>query len=750
MHSSIVFPAEYQSLLNSLHEPLHSTSRRNPSRQPEVETELSLSCGYRIDPGHFSKEPHLSILLDDLKAFLHTVMGVSETPGGIPISFERDEAGSKPSLPDTEEHLLLITSFRVILRAQNINGLRRAIFRIQDEMLIRSAPIVPLGSHRYSTSLHRRISRNPLAPYRWLSGWELEDDVDYYPEAYLSRIAHAGVNALWIPALFRNLIASQEIPELGPPEHRLDKLRRIVERADRYGIHIYLFCIEPRALPAGHPVLHLYPELIGAHRSLCVTHPRVRSYLHEACRSLAAEVPALGGVINIFCGERYSNCWSNNSYVQACPRCSERTQADVHSSVLNSMIQGLRLGSPAADLLAWTYLMASSTESLPIAPMLKVMESTDPRVIWLGNYEHGASKMACGRNVQVHEYSLSCIGPSPHFLDLATAANHQDRTLYAKLQLGNSYELSSLPWLTVPGIVTEKITSNKDHGIQGAMLGWLVGGVPGPMLKAAGEAAFSSSPQGALHRTAAIDWGEENTSAIVEAWTHFAEAWVHYPFHNAILYWGPLTRAPAYLLYLEQESRLAQPYNWGYDRQRHRQPYENHPHRWLGNYSAEEIIAAFRDMADRWERGLILLRQVMSSTLTATAMQLSQWRIAEATRLQLLAAANIYEFNTLRLSLLGGDETVMPRMHAIAKDELALTQVMMTHMRAEPWIGYQSEIFAHSYSIPMLEEKCHQVNQTLDRLRFWQKHGVERWVLEKQIADIEAERPDDWPDVFGD
>lgn len=34
---------------------------------------------------------------------------------------------------------------------------------------------------------------------------ELMDDVDYYPEPYLDRLAHEGINGLWITVEWRNL-----------------------------------------------------------------------------------------------------------------------------------------------------------------------------------------------------------------------------------------------------------------------------------------------------------------------------------------------------------------------------------------------------------------------------------------------------------------------------------------------------------------------------------------------------------------
>jgi len=44
---------------------------------------------------------------------------------------------------------------------------------------------------------------------------ELMDDVDYYPGQYLNRLAHEGVNGLWLTVEFRDLIATTYTPEAG-------------------------------------------------------------------------------------------------------------------------------------------------------------------------------------------------------------------------------------------------------------------------------------------------------------------------------------------------------------------------------------------------------------------------------------------------------------------------------------------------------------------------------------------------------
>ena len=44
---------------------------------------------------------------------------------------------------------------------------------------------------------------------------ELMDNVDYYPDQYLNRLAHEGVNGLWLTIEFRDLVATTYTPDAG-------------------------------------------------------------------------------------------------------------------------------------------------------------------------------------------------------------------------------------------------------------------------------------------------------------------------------------------------------------------------------------------------------------------------------------------------------------------------------------------------------------------------------------------------------
>jgi len=756
MHPKIVYPGELAPVLEELRRPRHSEVLRDSSRSADSQSEVALGTSFTIDSGDFADESHLSTLLDDLRLFLSHSMQVTEADDGYVIRLRR---GKPTDSPDDvyESHSIDVQGDACEIVAADMDALRRAVFWLEDEMLARRAAILPRGKTARWTRIKTRISRCPIAPYRWLSGWELDenDQNDYYPDAYLQRLSACGVNGLWVPGLLRIMIASQTIPEMGPESHRLERLKSLVAKAAKYGIRIYLFCIEPRALGDGHPAALAHPEILGPRDSLCTSQPIVREYIREIMRTLFTEVPDLAGVINIFNGERTTNCVLNDEYAAQCPRCSKRPRNEVLAETLDAFLEGIREVSPTAEFMGWTYMMGTLTETRPIAPMLDVMNRSRSDVIWLGNFEHGSTKELCGKTVHVHEYSLSCVGPSEYFVDLAKEARASGRQIYAKLQIGTSFELSSVPHIPVPGVVYDKFQAAQELGVTGTMLGWIPGGFPGPMLKAAGEAAFEPLPDKDtfLKRIAAIDWGESPAQGVAEAWNQFGDIWQLYPFDNSVLYWGPLTRGASYQLHLEREPRLAKPYNWGLERTRKVQPFEDQYERWLGQYTLDEIVTSLRNMADQWLPSLEKLQAGLNGQPDRERLQ-REVAVATVIRLQCLTAANVYEFYSLRDQLREADPADHPallkQIHEVVSSDLEIAKQVRQLITVEPIIGFQSEIYAYSFSIPLIDEKILQVQDVLKTIEQWQQHGVDKAILDRTVEEAEGLRPDRMPDYWGD
>ena len=87
----------------------------------------------------------------------------------------------------------------------------------------------------------------------------------------------------------------------------------------------------------------------------------------------------------------------------------------------------------------------------------------------------------------VGEYSISTIGPGErarHYWELARARGL--RTL-AKVQCGNTWELSAVPYIPALANVARHAANLRHLGVNGLMLGWTLGGYPSPNLEVVAE-----------------------------------------------------------------------------------------------------------------------------------------------------------------------------------------------------------------------------------------------------------------------
>ena len=166
--------------------------------------------------------------------------------------------------------------------------------------------------------LKNRISRCFFGPIKRppFNRDELADDIDYYPDEYLKRLAREGVNGLWLTGELRELTRTS-YPEADPlADRRIAKLNRTVEKCAKYGLKTWLFMIEPKIVPVEDPLFVKHPELFSQpthYRGrdcmvMCSSKPDCRRYLEEATHDLFTRVPGLGGFINISHGERTTSC----------------------------------------------------------------------------------------------------------------------------------------------------------------------------------------------------------------------------------------------------------------------------------------------------------------------------------------------------------------------------------------------------------------------------------------------------------
>jgi len=602
-----------------------------------------------------------------------------------------------------EEHEIQVSDEGVEVRAGDTEGIRRALFWIQDEMLKRGGPFLPKGAHRRQAVIRTRISRCFFGPINRPPAHrdELEDAVNYYPDPYLNRLAHDGVNVLWITIKFRDTVPSKLFPEIAPNgARRLAKLRDTVKRCARYGIRVYVFCIEPDSLTLDSPLLVRHPELKGHvidfRAAFCVSSKLGKSYLVEAAQTLFENVPGLGGMILIPVGERFTQCSSIAQPESGtteercnCRRCSRREPQDVLYDTLAALRRGMNAASPEAELISWPYgQLIMWGEDLTVRAAGNVPKG----VILQHNFETGGSVRQLGKERALWDYWLSVVGPSDAFAEAARTALANGSRVSAKLQVGCSHEDATVPFMPVPGLLYSKYQRMHELGVSSVMQSWYFGNYPSLMTRAAGLLSFSPlarSEKEFLHDLAAHTWGGLAGGA-VDAWMRFRRAYEQYPAAHLFGYYGPVQDGLTWPLHLIPRNRsLAPTWKLGYPPS--------------GDFLADCLSSAFTlaeaatqcaRMSQGWNVGLRSLLKAYGKSPKTPAQQV-EWNVARAIGLQFENAAEVLEFYQLRerLAELTGPEAinVLDAMSAIVHRETKRRRQMIRLCEQEPTLGFHSE-----------------------------------------------------------
>ena len=141
-----------------------------------------------------------------------------------------------------------------------------------------------------------RIFRSPGAEPVWkdTAGLDIDTCLKNHPEDLLRRISAEGFDGIWLNALFRTLISSNLYPHVKPG--RLDILKRLADRARKFGIQTYLLLHEPRSPRENDPFWEKHPDIKGQPFSLeyitrcaadrypgmCSSTPAVQDYLEQS------------------------------------------------------------------------------------------------------------------------------------------------------------------------------------------------------------------------------------------------------------------------------------------------------------------------------------------------------------------------------------------------------------------------------------------------------------------------------------
>ncbi len=624
-----------------------------------------------------------------------------------------------------EAYRVFVDKSKCVISSSSADGIRRGLVYLEDEILRAGGVFLKEGFIEKTPFLKTRIGRSALATGKN----DLDEGVDFYHENYLNRVAHDGVNALWLPVAFEEIAESRIIPEYGTKrDGQIQKLREIVNRCFLYGIKIFLFCIEPKAFSADDPILRKYPEL-GGHRSgnricFCPGSAISKQYLIEAVESIFKEVPLLGGIINITVGERTTICHNGGGIeTNNCPRCSKRAPWETLADMLASMREGMQKYNPEAELISWPYnqpLIWGEKQTINAAAHLP--EGT----VLQHNFESPNHRIQLGKERHICDYWLSHIGPSDIFRKCASEAGKSGTSMFAKIQTACSHEIATVPYVPIPGSNYRKFRNMLDLGVSGVMLCWDFGFYPSMMTKAISELAFTPFPDNEeefLNRLSELRWGR-HAGKVAEAWKHFDKAYSFYPFSTVFAYYGPLHTAPVIPLMLKPEDKPLSP-NWVVSKKQYCEKDENYPPSGdrIGEcltytHTAKEAIILLEKMLKTWERGTKILDEIISGAPDIAEYLHREIGIAQALKIQIESSLDYFKFYEMRekLPFLPDKEKhdLLRRMKEIMEREIELSNLLISLCKMDSRLGFNAEACGYKYFIELLEWRIKQLGEVIE------------------------------------
>lgn len=673
------------------------------TRDNKRDGEVSLREGVRIEAAFPDSGGALETAYTDLANFFRSV--------GIPADGSYRIGTEYVQTSAFETFRIEVSEEACRIQAGDVEGIRRGIYFLEDLLMSAEGPFLRTGEVERSPFIATRISRCFFGPIKRppKNKDELLDDVDYYPDEYLNRLAHDGVNGLWLTIEFKD-ICKTSLTEVVDPnrERRLEKLRRTIAKCGRYGIEVFLFCIEPRVMDPDNPLVKAHPEIgsrpfRGSGLLFCPFSDAAQAYLYEAMHDIFTQAPGLGGMINISFGERSTTCLSgaDEDWRVACPVCATKPPGEILRASLSAMERGMHAANPGAKLISWLYVPGNGTgDQRTTAPLRDIARLTPPGVICQYNFESDGIKKQLGKPRHAGDYWLSYIGPSEVFRGIAAGAAEGGAPMGAKLQACTSFEVSTAPYVPVPGNLYEKYREMRRLGVTSVMQCWYIGSLPSVMNRAAAGvlpfAPESLSEDAFLHDLARRDWGPSNAERVVRAWRQFAKAYENYPLTNAFQYYGPMHDGVVWPLHLKPVHKNLSPV-WKLE---YPPSGDRAGECFSGSHTMEEMLTLLKRMTEEWNKGLVTLIELESMCASNPERQIDL-TVAQALDIQFRTGYNILRFYDLRERLLyeaGADrKAALDELRAIAEEEIAHSAKMVELCARNPYLGFQAEAENYTY-----------------------------------------------------
>ncbi len=428
----------------------------------------------------------------------------------------------------------------------------------------------------------------------------LDHELTTYPEELFRRLSEVGVNGIWVHSVLRMMVEPDDkgFPGDKDAAQRIEGLKRLVARAAKHGVKIYLYVNEPRALDveyfASSEQRKAYGGVVnGTMQTFCPSNPEVLGWLTRSMNTLFTQVEGLGGVFTITASENQTTCVAHGKQ-HLCERCKDRAYEEIIADVNRAIEQGVHSAAPEAKVIAWDWGWPEDKCEgvINLLPKQCWFMSVSE---WSKPFERG------GVETKVGEYSISVVGPGPRALRNWEYARNAGLKTVAKVQVNATWELSIIPAIPALDLVAQHAENLSQQSVDGVMLSWSLGGYPSENLKLFQSFKRGDKADEVLRNLAREEYGEAVASEVCEAWKACSEGFKEYPYHNGVVYFGPQHMGPANPLLRVPSGYYATMVGLPYDDLR----------KWRAVYPAEVWIQQMELAAKGFERGVEILKQAL-------------------------------------------------------------------------------------------------------------------------------------------
>lgn len=440
---------------------------------------------------------------------------------GVSVRFQRGGSGAVSvsidrTLPAREYRIAVGES--VGISAADSRAAAQALYHLEDLMGLRRAPFLKRGNEM----------RRPLfSPRMTHSGW----GVDLFPDAHLSQMAHAGMDAI--------LIFIKDI-DVTKGASYLD-VRDTMRRAKRFGLDTYLY---------SYIMAFVHPD-----------DPNAKGMFESTYGRVAEAYPEAKGIV--FVGEscqfptRDSRAqpvtWQNKIPGDPRPSAGWWPCSD-YPDWVRAVKSAVNAKSPDMEIVFWTYNWGRQ----PVGPRMELIDRLPKDVTLMATFEMFEPQVKRnGLNAPSADYSLSFAGPGRYFASEAERAHRNGLRLYTMSNTGGlTWDYGTIPYQPCPFQWERRYSgmrkAHMDWGLSGLMechhYGWFPSFVSELEKEAFTDGGIPFERH--LRMIAERDFGTENADRAIEAWKLWSDTATDYVASDRNQY-GPFRTGPSY------------PYNYG-------------------------------------------------------------------------------------------------------------------------------------------------------------------------------------------